>query len=242
MLIINKQIKIKKTIQVMICLFIIIMQLITTLSPITKFPSTHIVVTMEDFNMLKAINMWLILGAFGGQFGFFTTWINILAIIMISYAWIFNKKVNVYFKNALIVYLVVIFCGFFCFISPFLKWGQNLWIDYIFVHQHFIIFIIGLWWYFSTPTNQLVNVWKSIKITITLPIIYFIFIFIIYLLSHCSIIPYTFLYFQNVLLLNLQLPYSIVLTIFFLFLIVIFHITINYCFVVINNKKYHKLI
>lgn len=234
--------------QVAAFVFFATINLIEFIRPFTNWPS--IVVTMnEDQNdLFLSMNIWLKFGLFGGQFALFTNWINWLFIGTIFYGWFLGKKINKYWKNAMSTYLLITTIIFFTVLAPFVSWGQSAWIDYVWIHEHLIVSLSWFFYIASNKTKRIHSHVKSIFITLSVPITYFIFTTIIYFIYDCTIAIYPFLNFANFCSLNLSLSLSIIITIIAITIITCGFLATNFLFYEINyhqttrhRKKYFKV-
>lgn len=229
--------KLKVSIQIIGALFLIAINLIEFIRPATNWPNTIATVNQDQTEIYFSDDIWSKFGSFGAQFAFFTNWTNWLFIGTIIYGWIFQKYINSYWKNALSTYLLITTIIFFMILSPFLKWGKSMWVDYIWIHEHFLVSIAWFIYILTTPTVRIKSWKKSVWITLSVPLVYFFFTLGIYINSNFTIAIYPFLNFANIFNLNLSIFNSILLSIIVIFIIICGFLTTNFLFLEINHHQ-----
>lgn len=223
--------------QVVATLFFITINLIEFIRPFTKWPEIVIEMNEHQKEIYLSINIWSKFGLFGGQFVFFTNWVNWLFIGTIIYGWFFGKKINEYWKNAISTYLSITTIIFFTVLAPFITWRQSAWIDYIWIHEHLIVSLSWFTYILFNKTKRIPSWKKSVIVTLLMPIIYFIFTTIIYFVYDFTIAIYPFLNFANFCSLNFPLSISILISIIAITIIISGFIATNFLFFEIN---YHQ--
>lgn len=232
--------KINRLLKITVVLFFLMINLIELFRPLTSWPEPVYTLEGVEDDLLISSNIWAKFGIFGGQFAFFTNWVNWLFIATIIYGWMFGKYLNPYWKNALSVYLLITTIIFFTILSPFLLWGESIWLDFIWIHEHFLVTCSWLIYIFSSNTIRIKSWVKSIWITLSLPIIYFIFTLGIYIGYNFQIAVYPFLNYGNLFSLNWPLWQSAIISVILLIVIILGFVTTNYLFYEINYYNTFK--
>ncbi len=223
--------------QVSATLFFITINVIEFIRPFTMWPEAVVEMNENQKEIYLSMDIWSKFGLFGGQFVFFTNWTNWLFLGTIIYGWFLGKKVNEYWKNAISTYLLITTIVFFTVLAPFISWGKSAWIDYIWIHEHLIVSLSWFLYIMTSKTKRIHSWSKSVLITVSIPIIYFIFTIIIYFIYDFTIAIYPFLNFANFCSLNFSLPLSITITIIAITIIALGFIATNFLFFEIN---YHQ--
>lgn len=194
-----------------ILLFVLFWLIINIIQPWVDWPKVTLVISDKQESMSQSLDLYKYLGNWS-IFFYFTVLTNIIVVgaIFISYA--FNIKFSKETKTIIGVYSIITAGVFWISLAPFLPWGQSWYFDFIYIHDHSIIFIIYAFWCWDSETkkdNARYKWWRLF----TFPLIYLVVQVIFYITVEHEVATYPFLHFRNYFDLGLPLAWSIILCI-----------------------------
>lgn len=189
----NSNQKIISIIKVVIALFFLFFLIFELQRSFTSFPRVviYIVAGSTADKLSQGTSIYDVLGDWN-TFAYFTTWTNILFTLTFLIASILefkNIKVSKYWINAIWIYSVITFVVFWTTIAPYMPWGQNSYLDYTNIHEHFIVILgCGVFWWFNRASDLKIK--KQMIVSLIFPIIYLIVAIIIFIVGRVGVYPF----------------------------------------------------
>lgn len=195
--------------QVPIVAFILFWLIVDCIHPWTNWPRVTLHISDKQESMSESISIYKYLGNWS-IFFYFTVITNIIVVVVITISWIFRIKFTKEFKMIIATYSIITAGVFWTSLAPFLPWGQNWYFDFIYIHQHSLIFIIYAFWMWDSPTKKKKSKYTWWKL-FSFPLVYLLMQIIFYASIDGKVAAYPFLHFKNFFDLNLPLGWSILL-------------------------------
>lgn len=184
-----KNFKHLKVLKISIAIIFLFILIFNTQQWFTKFPSIKIYVTDKQINLAGSKSLRDIFGSISPIF-YFTNISNILVISLLVLSWIFNIKVNKYYKLATYTYMTITLIVFWTVLAWMLPWGQSSFLDFEMIWEHMIVFMVMCLFHYLDEKEFYESKTKSFLFVMVFPVIYLIFGIMVFEIGGVKIYPF----------------------------------------------------
>ena len=179
-------------------------------------------------------------GSFGPSSSllYFTIQTNFIVAGVVFVSWTLGIKVHRYIRAIATLDMTITFGIFWLLLAPFLPWGQRPYIDFVNVVQHFLAFLLVVWWNLSSKQEEITNKKKGLLYLMIHPFLYLILMFIVYNVSTPQVAVYPFFFFRDPFTLGLSLGLSYALSGFLIIVMIVTFSGMGWLTIKTINKIY----
>lgn len=236
--------KILRIVLIIFSFILVSITIVEILRSVTNWPKVILKLDPNQGSIAKTMSIWDYLPDILVPLAYFTTWTNIQVFGSLFLTIVFKKEFSMSHKIGIMLNASLTFFVFAIFLAPLLPWGQNAWFDFIYIHEHLLMFIIALVWFYFSIGKERTKLKKTVWSGLSMPLIYLVVSTGIYIFTGVAVYP--FINYLNIFNLHLHYIASYYLTILFIIFLgtciafsgIILHRLNNY----IHDKAMHGIL